>query len=328
MSTGLSPGRAIGPYVVRDLVGVGVNAAVYRVSDSRTGATRALKVFRSVDSRRRARIEQEAVFGTRLQHPNIVAATEVLDVDGQPALLMDLVEGPTLDRWLQGQAPDDLVARLKVFRGVAAGCAAAHDKGIVHRGLKPSNILLQVGHGRELVPRVTDFGLAKALTAEVGRFGGLTTVNTSMGTQGYAAPEQIRDASSVDLRADVYSLGCLLYELLCGIGPFSGLSSLGAMQAQREGRFRDPREFVPGLPDDLHRLVVRMLQPDPSQRPESCAAVLEAVDEALARMTEPSTVEGPPGTTRADPLELGTLIALCGIPAAGMLIGSAVVFLS
>lgn len=330
----LQRGRMIGPFMVVDMVGVGANGAVYRVEDSRDGTRRALKVFDQVDSRRRVRIEQEAVLGHRLRHPNIVAATDVAEVDGQPALISELVDGPSLERWLHTDAPEDLATRLKVFRGVVEGCAYAHQQGVIHRDLKPTNVLLQseLVNGRSrLVARITDFGLAKALSAEVGRFGGLTTVNTGLGTTGYAAPEQVRDATSVDHRADLYSLGCLLYELLTGIAPFAGLSSLATMQAQREGRFRDPREFVVGLPHDLERLVVEMLQPSPEARPSSCDEVLRVLDDLLVGLAEGTTIEadrdGVPTTgTPADGLELSTLLALSAIPAVGMLLGSAVVF--
>ncbi|MCB9686558.1 MAG: serine/threonine protein kinase [Alphaproteobacteria bacterium] len=324
----------IGPFMVLDMIGIGANGAVYRVEDARDETRRALKVFDHVDSRKRVRIEQEVLLGNRLRHPNIVCASEIVDVDGQPGLVSDLVDGPSLERWLHTDAPEDLATRLRVFRGVVAGCSFAHEHDVIHRDLKPSNILLEgdLSSGRSrLVARITDFGLAKALSGEVGRFGGLTTVNTGLGTTGYAAPEQVRDATSVDSRADIYSLGCLLYELLTGIAPFSGMSSLATMQAQREGRFRDPREFVVGLPEELYVLVVRMLQPSPAQRPETCEEVLGALDDVLELLVEGNTVSGGDGVTPSTPtygdgLELSTLLALAAIPAVGMLLGSAVVF--
>lgn len=276
-------GRILGSYVVDRRVGEGTNAIVYLVHHVRKpNVELAMKVLARVDPRRRARIEQEAVLREGLVHPNIVRTLEILDIDGTPALITEFVGGPSLERWLAEDTSADLLERLRLFRGIVEGCKFAHRWGVVHRDLKPSNVLLQprttTKGARIFEPRISDFGLAKALASDVGRFGGLTTVNTGLGTVGYAAPEQVRDAAGVDHRADLYSLGCLLYEFVCGVGPFTGLSAVETLQAQREARYRRPEDVVPGLPPALYDLIRQLIAPRPDARPADC-------DEVLSRMT-------------------------------------------
>jgi serine/threonine protein kinase len=330
----LERGRIVDGYVIRDLLAQSANATLWRVDHAQRGTRHVLKVLHKADGRRRARVEQEVMLGSVLQHRNVVRCTQVVEVQNHAGLVMDYVDGPSLDQWLRADPPDDLATRLRIFRGLCDGVAAAHARGIVHRGLKPSNVLLQAemtGDRMDLVVKIADFGVAKALEPEVGKYGGLTTVNTGLGTWGYAAPEQIRDASTVDHRADLYSMGCLLYELLCGIPPFAHLAQFQAFQAQREGRFRSPRELVPGLPEGLYQLIESLLSPDPAQRPPTVEAVIRVIDAVAAQAAElPPTAEvaAAPAADDADGGELATLLVLCSIPTAALLFGAAVVFLA
>jgi serine/threonine-protein kinase len=210
-----------------------------------------------------------------------------------------------------------------VLRGVLEGIRYAHERGIVHRDLKPSNVLL-AKQGARYVPRISDFGLAKALAPEVGRFGGLTTVNTGLGTVGYAAPEQVRDASRVDHRADLYAFGCLLYEATCGVAPFAGLSTMDTLQAQQLGRYRPSEELAPDAPAALHTLVRQLLSPRPADRPENAAVVIERLDAILAGLRRaPTPAQAPPAADRDG--GLFTIAVLCAIPAAALVVGAAFV---
>jgi serine/threonine-protein kinase len=277
-------------------------------------------VLRRVDSRRKARIEQEAVLREGLTHPNLVRADRVIEVDGQPGLVMDYVEGPTLQTWLLNDLRADLGERLLIFRGIVEGCRFAHQHGLVHRDLKPSNVLLQPAAGGTITPRVGDFGIAKALEPEVGRYGGLTTVNTGLGTAGYAAPEQVRDAASVDHRADLCSLGCILYELVCGIGPFAGLSAFDTLQAQRDGRCRRPEEIAPGLPVALYDLVRQLMAVRPEERPLDCDEVLRRLDRIeSALQASPATLDLRPTPVRDLAIYAA---ALCSVPLVALAIGT------
>ena len=191
-------------------------ASVFRVRHSTLGTTHALKVLSISTTDIRQRLIQEGQMQATPQHPNIVSVSDVLDVGGVPGLLMEYIEGPSLDQWTYRYRPA-LHEALAVYRGIVAGVAHAHDNGLIHRDIKPGNILLQVG-ADGIVPKVTDFGLAKF--AQVSDFPKRTQPGTTMGTLQYMSPEQMRDASKVDHRADLR--GCILYELICGVPPFQG----------------------------------------------------------------------------------------------------------
>jgi len=319
----LVPGQLVGAYQVDAVAGEGANAHVYLVRHRTRTTPHALKVLRHVDSRKRIRIEQEAVLRDELRHPNIVPAIEAIDVNGRPGLVMDFVEGPSLDRWWH-EADPPLIDRLTVLRGVLEGARYAHERGVVHRDLKPSNVLL-AKEGARYVPRISDFGLAKALSPEIGRFGGLTTVNTGLGTVGYAAPEQVRDASRVDHRADLYAIGCLLYEATCGVAPFAGLSTMDALQAQHAGRYRPSEELAPPTPAALHSLIRELLSPRPDHRPADAATVADRLDRILAdlRRAPPAPAAEPEDSATHD---LATVALLCAIPAVALAIGAIVVW--
>lgn len=174
------------------------------------------------------------------------------------------------------------------------------------------------------VARVGDFGLARALSPELGKFGGLTTVNTQIGAVGYTAPEQVRDPTMVDLRADLYSLGCLLYELVCGTAPFAGLSMFDAMQAQREGRYVAPEELAPDLPPALHQLIRGLLEPDRDRRIATCYDVLQRLDRIAVHRGSVVATHGP---AEAGTIEYLPALGLAMIPVAALAMGVVVVFL-
>jgi len=318
----LVPGQLVGAYKVDAIAGEGANAHVYLVRHRMRTSLHALKVLKHADARKRMRIEQEAVFRDELRHPNIVPAIEAVDVNGRPGLVMDFVEGPSLDRWWH-EADPSLADRLAVLRGVLEGVGFAHERGVVHRDLKPSNVLL-AKEGTRYVPRISDFGLAKALSPEIGRFGGLTTVNTGLGTVGYAAPEQVRDASRVDHRADLYAFGCLLYEATTGIAPFAGLSTMDTLLVQQQGRYRPSEEIAPGAPAALHALIRELLSPRPEERPADARAVAERLDRIVADVRRaPSTPDV--NVANDESATLVTVAALCAIPTVALAIGAAVV---
>ncbi|MEQ1507039.1 MAG: serine/threonine-protein kinase [Myxococcota bacterium] len=318
-------GRIWEGYSVEAYLGEGANAAVYLVQHIKRKSHHALKVFRRQDSRRKLRIEQEAVLRDNLKHPNIIRATHGIDVDGAPALVMDFVEGPTLERWLTDDRHTDLSERLEIYRGIVEGIRFAHSRGIVHRDLKPSNVLLQPSASGKFTPRIGDFGLAKAMAPEVGKYGGLTTVNTGLGTAGYAAPEQVRDASSVDHRADLYSLGCILYEMVCGLPPFAGLSAFDTLLAQRDSRYRRPEDVAPGLPPALYDLIRQLMSARAESRPADADEILRRLDAIVEVMSGTSVAAGT--AAAAPPSELGTVAALCVLPALALAAGAVLTFL-
>ena len=320
----IQPGTAFEGYVIDSLLHRGANAVVYLARSADQRSWHAIKRLHRVDSRKKIRLEQEAIFREELQHPNIVPAQSMIEIHGEPALVMDFVDGPNLSTWLRELDPP-LRARLEVFRGIVEGVHHAHQSQVIHRDLKPSNVLMQQV-GTSYQPRISDFGLGKALAPEMGKFGGLTTVNTGLGTSGYAAPEQMKDAAGVGPEADLYALGAILYELVCGVGPFAGLSTFDVVAAQNEERYTDPEQIAPDLPPDLYVLIADLLRPEPSHRPQDCPQVLLRVDRLLEPLSEPPA-EGISDTVMrfsvaTEDLRLGHICMLTSIPLMALALGA------
>jgi hypothetical protein len=223
----LAAGTKLGPYEVIAPAGAGGMGEVYRARDSRLDRTVAIKVLPeafAADANRLKRFEQESRSVAALNHPNILAVYDVGVNDGSPYLVMEFLEGKTLrERLNEGALP---VSRAIEFaQQVARGLAAAHERGIVHRDLKPENIFLtRDGHAK-----ILDFGLAKPLAnAADATLGSTTSPGVVLGTAGYMAPEQVR-GEAVDPRADIFSFGAVLYEMLGGKRAFTGDSSVEIM---------------------------------------------------------------------------------------------------
>jgi len=253
-------------YVLGPVLGAGGTAHVYRAFDERLGVSVAVKVLSLANPVARDRLKQEATVQAGLRHPHIVSVTDVLDVDGWPAVVMELVDGPTLGDLLDaGPLPPEEAVEL--FRGILEGVAAAHTAGTVHRDLKPGNVLV-ARVGRRLHPKVADFGLAKVLAGP----GGGTRTGAIMGTPRYMSPEQLSDSKAVDERSDVFALGAILFELLTGRPAFDGRSTLDLFNRIAMG------QHAP-IPDDLDaglaQLIEQALEIEPSDRLPSAQAFLD-----------------------------------------------------
>jgi Tol biopolymer transport system component/serine/threonine protein kinase len=265
----LAPGTAIKQYTVEAVLGHGGMAIVYAVRHRTLGSAFALKMLRvhSADVARRLLLEGRAQGA--LRHPNVVAVTDTIDWEGQLGLVMELVEGPSLEQLLArrrlGLDEADALAR-----GILDGVAAAHARDLVHRDLKPGNVLL-ARTGTGLVPKITDFGLAKLLDAAAGPTS--TRSGVGMGTPPYMAPEQIRDAASADARADVFSLGAILYELVTGQRAFDGKDAWDVFSAIQAGKYTPPGELVRDLPDRMAAAIAGALEVDRDRRIRSVDAL-------------------------------------------------------
>jgi len=214
----LEPGTTIDRYLVERVLGHGAMAVVYLVRHQQLDSLHALKVLKVTGAELRHRLLQEGRVQAKLRHPNILSVTDVIDVNGAPGLVLEHIQGPSLeklllDHRLNWEQVDDIA------RGVLRGVGAAHARGLVHRDLKPGNIMLAITD-EGLVPKVADFGLAKILCGEGGM--AQTRSGVTMGTPAYMAPEQIRDSKHVDHRADLFALGAILYEVACGRRTFGG----------------------------------------------------------------------------------------------------------
>ena len=269
----LEDGTAVDRYVVEAFLGEGGIARVYRVRHAQLGTTHALKMLSVRSPSLTQRLVREGRIQASLRHPSVVSVTDIVQHDGFTGLLMEFVEGEGLDLLLGRHGVLDPRLALGLFRQVLVGVAAAHDAGVLHRDLKPGNILLQPREGGA-VARVLDFGIAKV---SVGADAGQTQQSDLMGTPGYMAPEQADDPSSVDERADVFSLGAVLYCLLAGRPPFRQTSIPSLLQAARSGEFVPVSEAAPHVAAAVAAVVERCLEPDPSARFADCRALAEAL---------------------------------------------------
>jgi Tol biopolymer transport system component len=256
----VAAGTRIGPYEIVAWLGAGGMGVVYRAHDSRLGREVAIKLIPesvAADETRLRRFEQEARSAGQLNHPNIVAVHDIGVHSGTPYIVTELLEGESLRSRLDGGA---LPARKAVdyARQTAAGLAAAHDKGIVHRDVKPDNLFITT-EGRI---KILDFGIAK-LTSAGGdgvHHTGLpteTAEGTVVGTAGYMSPEQVR-GEPVDARSDIFSVGAVLHEMLTGRPAFTRDTAADTMAAILK---EDPREHLPAtVPPALERIVSRCLE--------------------------------------------------------------------
>ncbi len=262
-----------GRYEVEALLGEGGVAVVYRVRHTQLGSPHALKVLKLVHPHIRRRLLQEGRLQAHLRHPNIVNVTDVVNVGGSPGLVMEFVEGASLATLL---ADEKLSLRQAdhLARGILEGVAAAHRAGLIHRDLKPANVLLALDHRHQLIPKITDFGLAKVL-APTGMSTTATAPGVTFGTPAYMAPEQIRDATNVDHRADIFSLGVLLYELVSGERCFPGDDVVDVLHRVARADHTPVDAHLPHLPPNIVEAIERALELDPDARWPDVDALLQ-----------------------------------------------------
>ncbi|MEO7458171.1 MAG: serine/threonine-protein kinase [Gemmatimonadaceae bacterium] len=232
------------------------------------------------------RFKREVFLSARLQHPHIVPVLTAGDVDGLPYYVMPFVKGDSL-RARIAQGPLPISDAIGIIGDVAKALSYAHSEGVVHRDIKPDNILLSGG-----AATVADFGIAKALSSarrDAGD-GALTSLGTSLGTPAYMAPEQVAGDPDTDHRADIYSLGCVAYEMLTGKSPFAGKSPQQMLAAQVMEKPVPMETLRPGIPRALSALVMRCLEKEPSKRPQNAAEIAAPLEttESLPTFVSPS----------------------------------------
>ena len=297
----------VGRFEIERLAGRGGMGHVYRAIDRATGGAAAVKIVQDeLSESRRARFVREAQLLAELEHPAIVRYLSHGHTErNEPFLAMEWLEGEELGTRLVREGVTARAA-LPLLRRVAEAIGVAHARGIVHRDLKPSNLMLVGGELARV--KVLDFGVAR-VQAEA-----MTRTGAAIGTPGYMAPEQARGSRDVDARADVFSLGCLLYECLTGRPPFSGesiMATLAKILLEDAPRLADAR---PDLPRALDELVARMLAKDPAARPRDGAAVAQE----LASFADLVADSAPPARARDSAVTIGEQRLACIVLARGV----------
>jgi tetratricopeptide (TPR) repeat protein len=241
------------------------------------------------------RFNREILLAAKLQHPNIVQVLTAGETQGLPYYTMPLVEGESLRARLIRANALSITEAVSVLKDVARALAYAHERGIVHRDIKPDNVLITGG-----AATVTDFGIAKAISASrtQGSTETLTQIGTSIGTPTYMSPEQAAGDPDTDHRTDIYSFGCMAYELLAGQPPFVERTPRKLLAAHMGEKPRSVTELRPDTPSSLAELVMRCLAKEADDRPQAASAlvhVLETVTSSGGSAAMPSVLLGGPG---------------------------------
>jgi serine/threonine protein kinase len=257
-------------YEVLAKIAAGGMATVYRGRDTRTGATVAIKMLSSEFTDNpvlRRRFEQEFRTAHRLHHPNLVRSLDFGHSPSGPYLILEFVEGESLGARIDRRGALPPAEAIGLVAQVARALDYAHQAGVIHRDVKPDNIML-TPDGQA---RLTDFGLVKQLTDDLD----LTRPGKGLGTPNFIAPEQLRNAKGSDRRCDIYGLGATLYMAVTGHYPFEARTQIQVLRKKANNELVLPRQIMPGLSEDLERVILRAMHPDCGQRPASCTEFLD-----------------------------------------------------
>lgn len=269
----LQPGEILGDYEILDQVG-GNMGLVYKARHRRLGKVVALKLLPgdwTKDAERVARFQREIQVMGRLDHPNLVRAMDARNIDGIQLVAMEWVDGTDLHQIMKTRSRIPISDACEMARQAALGLQHAHEHGLIHRDIKPSNLML----ARPGVLKIIDLGLALSQDESTHS---LTQTGVLMGTMSFCAPEQIRNPSKVDIRADVYSLGCTLYKLLSGKPPYGSKQSVSEIvHAHLEEPFPLLCQARPDAPAELEAILLRMTQKDPGSRYATPKEVADAL---------------------------------------------------
>jgi serine/threonine protein kinase len=290
--------QQLGSYDLLTKIAEGGMGAVYKGRHRDTGRLVAIKVIPAETVRsplQIKRFEQEFKAASLIDHPNVVKALDYCGAGPTPFLVLEFVEGETLGQRVERDGPMPEAEALWVMGQVCEGLHRAHKQGLIHRDVKPDNIMV----GPDGVVKLTDLGLVKDVEGEQN----LTRTGRGLGTPHFMAPEQFRNAKNADVRCDVYSLGATLYMLVTGAVPFSKTTPLDCWMKKIRNDFPEPREFTPTLSSRVNWAIGRAMSAKPEQRPASCREFMEDLTGVAWRPNGGSSVAPSASAIRRPPPE-------------------------
>ncbi len=283
----LEPGSDFGPrYRIEARLGEGGMGIVYKAYDKELDRTVAIKLLRvgvAAEAGAMQRFKQELLLASKISHKNILRIHDLGDVNGIKFISMAYVEGEDLHAQLRRSGRLPMAQVVKIARQLCGALEAAHAEGVVHRDLKPQNVLIDKADNAY----ISDFGLAKSIEASAA---GMTRTGEFLGTPKYMSPEQV-EAKPVDNRSDLYSLGLILYEMAAGQVPFTGDSALQVMYQRVRQKPKNIKTLNPELPDYLARIIMRCLERDPAARYQSAKEILADLDAERASVSAARSVQ-------------------------------------
>ncbi len=270
-------------FEVKKILGQGGMGTVYLAEDPRLGRQVAIKTLKREFAEKPgavARFLREARTAAQVEHDHICPVYQVGEEDGVAFIAMPFLKGEALDARLKREGRIPVPEAVRIGREIALGLAAAHEAGLIHRDIKPANVWLEAGRGPHPRVRILDFGLARGL----GQDNEITAAGTVVGTPAYMAPEQAR-GKKADGRADLWSLGVILYEMTAGVKPFTGEDTIAILASLAFDNPPPPREVNPAVPKELSGLILRLLAKNAAARPATGHAVAQELDHILTPAT-------------------------------------------
>jgi serine/threonine protein kinase len=313
-------GQSLGRYHILEQIGEGGMAIVYKAFDTRLETDVAVKVIRTnqlapaILERALKRFEREAKALARLTHANIVNVSDYGEEEGLPYLVMPFLPGGTLKEKLRAEGKIGWQDASRLLLPVAKALAYAHEEEMVHRDVKPANILIT----RSGDPMLTDFGIAKIIDEEATM--DLTGTRATVGTPEYMAPEQVT-AKTVDHRADIYALGVVLYEMVTGRKPFQADTPMAVLVKLSSEPLPRPTEFAPKLPQAVENILLKALAKDPANRYQNMGEFVVALEKFLHGKTSLEKKPTPKIFPGAPKWVWWAIVVVVGIGFAGVMLG-------
>jgi serine/threonine protein kinase len=290
------PPRQIGNYDILLKIADGGMGSVYKARNRTTGEIVAVKIIPAETARNPLllkRFEQEFKAASLIDHPNVVKALDYCGTGATPFLVMEFVDGETLGQRVERTGPIPEAEAVNLIGQVCEGLHRAHKQGLIHRDVKPDNVMVTA----DGMVKLTDLGLVKDVEGEQN----LTRTGRGLGTPHFMAPEQFRNAKNADVRCDVYSLGATLYMMVTGEVPFNKTTPLDCWIRKTKNEFPQPKALVRGLSERINWAICRAMHAKPDERPASCREFMEDLTGAGWR--------APSGTRPAAPLPAGPALA-------------------